>query len=181
MLKLKIKIGEKYYKREIPQEEGELSLRFYLRFVYAHKKSEGNESKLLSYLLDIPLEGILLCKDVNLDSKVFSAIMFLDDSLAKKLETIDIPKEIKVGEKVYKIPNNLEFESLGQKLEAKELLNKSDDLQETIPEITAIYLDFENKDTLKEDLLDQRALKILPIAQFFFRKFRGYQKNGAKR
>lgn len=168
---LKIKIN-KEHQIELPQHEGEMTLQFYLDFL---KLDTGDELSFLSGITGISKEELQKTNNTKLDDLVYSALSFLNQDFANHIDSLAVPHYLRIGERKYRIPKDLEFETLGQKIEAKKLIQEAENVNDVIAELITIYLQSVSSDreVLKRKIFGCLAVDILPIARFFFLKFRG--------
>jgi hypothetical protein len=175
---VRIKVNKHSF--ELPAHEGEMTLDFYLMFI---NLDASNELNFISQLTGVSVEELNKTNNTKLDEVIYSTLSFLNEGFANHIDSLPVPTYLTVGNKRYKISSDLEFEKLGQKLEAKKLIvDNAEDINSIIPELISIYLDSKgsNREVLKKGVLQCLAIDVLPIARFFFLKFKGLVRNGTQ-
>ncbi len=138
--------------------------------------------KLLTILTGVPYEiWYNAVGDVNKD--ILPRLDFLKDAPAIELEPV--PTEIKIGDKVVKVPKEINTETYGQYLTLRKAAAKAsgteNDLLKVIPTAVAVYTYCQYYETKK---IDENKLKeyietiselplydVYPLGRFFFLKF----------
>ena len=122
----------------------------------------------------------------NTTSKVY-------DALRSAVEFIMIPapdfaklkkaKHITINGKQVKVPKNITFESFGQAVHIRQLMEREqgETLTTSIPEACAIYLqphldegqfDPKRLEAVQAEIMEMSIMDMYPLANFFFRRFK---------
>ena len=136
--------------------------------------------EIVSILSGIPYEKWFHVNDQDVELKVIPYMAFLKDKL--DLDKLPRPKEFRIGDKKYKLPENLGFKTWGQKIVMEDkldpILKNGGDLSVLTPCVLAVYFQpeitggafFQEK---AEELIPQinqcKIVDAYPVAAFFLR------------
>lgn len=164
----------------LPGAAEEVTTQFFIDFC---KVSREGELSLLSHYSGMTEQELLRLDYTQLDDEVFGALAFMGD-LQNSLPLMDIPAYVYLFEngEGLKVPKNLEFINLGQKLRLKKLIQDFQNEDGTIDEdlyldsiVKAFVIYFQPLTDLSEEQLetivrDMRIIDVYPVISFFLFK-----------
>lgn len=150
---------------------------------------ESSEVDLIAAFTGISVADLSKAKDTNIDLKVFA----LTGWYSKPINFSDLRcgKTITVDGKTVKVPKDLGFKSLGQKIILQQKIKKTEgSLSELIPYAFAVYIapevygeeyDLEELDAFVDKFVGELPIvEVFPIASFFLKKSIAYMSSRVK-
>lgn len=167
----------------IPTSWVDMTAAMWLRVMEMPK--DADDFDLISALSGEKKELFLKSKDTNLDMKFFAHMGWYGQPL--NFAEINVPKMIKIGDKEVKIPMDLGYKTLGQKIYLQQIVKqKLENIEMALPYAFAIYMmpeytgkDFDADDVdgfIEEFVWGMRIIDVFPIGSFFLQKSIDYLK-----
>jgi len=182
MKKFTITLNGIQVKKEIPEDWSEVTFGQYLDLV----EVQHNPSGCLAVFVGIAESTLQKVRIVGLDDVLHTL------SFVQTPPTTQIPKEIKVGDKAYKVPKDLAFETTGQFQDAKAIVesfqpngdNLSREDQLKYLDLVAVfampdYLDksVEEQKEFAQQFLNASCGEVLAVGNFTLLKLIGWKMN----
>lgn len=124
--------------------------------------------KLFSILSGLPVKAIAQSADKELEQNLFEAIAFLAEWYDFK--SLEVPREIKIGDKVIQVPKYVGHLTIGQNIHVREQMENVKVYEELISFVIAIYLqplyDETDFDYFRATQLHEKVLK-MPIVDTY--------------